>query len=106
MGLEQCEERPDRPQCHNERGRPQGEGHRCAPPSPETPGYCTGVLAGSEARLHPGITLGNGTRSLQRYFSLSNCGSGSMSLWCELVLGGAWAAQRDLAAGSAVGWVG
>ena len=26
-----------------------------------------------EARLHPGITPGNGTRGLQRYFSLSSC---------------------------------
>src|SRR5579875_410688 len=76
MGLEKREERPGRPWCHHERGRPQGEGYRCAPPPPEAPRYRMRVPAGSEARLYPGITPGNGARSLQSHFFLSNSCSG------------------------------
>src|SRR5690349_6374412 len=71
MGLEQREERQDRPRRHHERGRPQGEGHRCASPPPETPRYRTWIPPGSKARLHPGITQANGTRSLQTHIPLS-----------------------------------
>src|SRR5437773_7637476 len=72
MGLEQREERPDRPRRHHERGRPQGEGHRRASPPPETPRYRTRIPPGSKARLHTGITQANGTRSLQTHIFLSN----------------------------------
>src|SRR6266699_3575564 len=72
MGLEQREERPDRAQRHHKRGRSQGEGHRRAPPPPETARYRTRIPPGSKARLHTGITQANGTRSLQTHIFLSS----------------------------------
>src|SRR5213080_3456948 len=71
MGLEQRKERQDRPRRHHERGRPQGEGHRRASPPTETPRYHTRIPPGSKARLHPGITQANDTRSLQTHIFLS-----------------------------------
>lgn len=55
-----------------ERERPEGEGHRRASPSPETPRHRTRIPPGSKARLHTGITQTNGTRSLQTQFFVSN----------------------------------
>src|ERR1700760_2664561 len=71
MGLEQCEERPNRPERHHERRRPEGEGHRGASPPPETPRYRALIPPGSKARLHPGITRANDMRSLQSHIFLS-----------------------------------
>src|SRR5580698_6907554 len=101
MGLEEREERPDRPRGHHERSRPEGEGHRCAATTPETTCARPGVLQGSEPRIHPGITRKNAGGSLQTPFFLSTLDAFSHhdSAASSVPPGGAAISVRDSCAG-------